>query len=446
MENIEKLPPQAVDMEAAVLGSIMLDPTAAEVAFEMLSAEDFYRQNHRLIFEVALELFNEERGVDQGLIAERLDAKQILDTVGGIAYLVDVVGSCATSAHITSYAQIVRDAAIKRRLIATGTDMVRMAFEKGTQPENIIDVASAELTKLDTRLAGGKQQVSIRDLIVQVIEGFGGRNPREAFPTGIYDLDRLLGGGFMEGELGVVAARPGCGKSTLLQQVMRVAASTGKPCLMLSYEMTSVAITQALVAGHARVCIHKDGTVRDDCYAQAMEASKQLESWPVYLYEDAPDIDRVPSLVRKYVKEHGIRLVLVDYLQEIPVSGRQRLENRNEAVGHIVRVLKRCATSNNIAVIAASQMNRAANQAANSRSTLARLRESGSIEQAADVVVFLHDPEGDTRIGDRPLTLPMDIIVAKQRGGNVGTLKANWQTGFRNFESEALPPWTREEK
>jgi len=426
--------PRAVELEAAVLGACFIDHRAANLASEMLARDDFYTSANQTIFGEILRQVNTGQGIgaDIAVAIETLSVNGLLDGIGGANYLTGIASSCPGSAAVETQIRLVREASMKRALILAATEMARRGYEPGATAEELLRYHFERLAAVNGRLAGQQSRLDLGAVMAEVIAGLQGVAKRAAYHTGIASLDSMLGGGFMEKDLVVIGARPGCGKTTLCEQVARVNAGAGVPVLYLSYEVSSVNLGQAVVAGHARICIHKDGTVREENYELAVATAREIGGWPMYVEDQPPDISRIPALIRQQVQERGVKLVFVDYLQQVPVSGGD--DNREGEVAKIARTLKACARDNQIVVVAAAQLNRAVNQAANVRPSLARLRESGAIEQEADIVVFLHDPELDSRTGERPLTVKMEAIVAKHRNGQIGSKEVEWQTGFRVLE------------
>ena len=440
MENIDKLPPQALEMEAHVLGSMLLDRDAAGVVVERLKPEDFYRGSHQKIFQVAAELYDREQTLDQALLREELRKRELLEEVGGVAYLAELVGSVPTTAHVEQYAALVKDRALARRLIATATEIVRAGYEPGREAYELLDSAEQRIFALSGERAG--QVFDIRDIIHDVYkrleEAHGKGGVYTGIPTGYSSLDELTSG-LQRGELTIIAGRPSTGKTSFALNILtRLACDQGMPVGIFSLEMTKEQLAQNLACLNARVDSQKlrRGTLSQEDWGRLVnEGMGRLREAPIFI-DDCPGeplIVQIRARARRLVAKQKVALLIFDYLQLIHGPKEIAAQSRQQEVAYISRSLKALARELNIPIVALCQLNRGLEERTNKRPQLSDLRESGAIEQDADLVMLIHRPGLYEDPPDRQA--PVSMIIGKNRNGPVGDFKLTFLDSFFRFES-----------
>lgn len=445
MENIEKLPPQAVDMEAAVLGSMLLDSRAAGVAVEILQPEDFYKGAHRKIFEVAREIYDRSQALDQGLLCEALSARGLLEEVGGVPCIVDLANGVATSAHVESYAAIVKDRALARHLIAAATDTVRQAFEPGRRGVELIEEAEQRIFRLSQERAGSVSTISdVLDSLFAKLASHHGTGALTGIATGFRDLDEMTSG-LQPGELIILAGRPSVGKTTLGLNILNNIAAPpehrgqGLPVALFSLEMTKEQVAQNLACMAAGVDSHKlrRGYLSQEEWVRLeTEGKGRLKEAPFFI-DDCPEpkLVQLRAKARRLKAQQNVVAVAFDYLQLIQGPEGASQESRQQEVAAVSRGLKALARELRVPVVALCQLNRGMEDRPGKRPQLSDLRESGAIEQDADVVLLIHRPGLYEDPPDR--NKPVSLIIAKNRNGPVGDVKLTFLENcfqFRDFQ------------
>ena len=436
----ERVPPHNEEAEQAVLGAMMLSGEAiAQVADLGLRAEDFYRSGHRAIFEALTDLYARGEPVDVVTAKEELQRQGTLESVGGplsVQHLVEQVGTPASAGH---YARIVGDHALLRRLIGAAGEILRGAYEVPEDPESFADQAEGQIYGVSRRHQRD-QVVTIRELVHQSMEDLERIHERTGLvgvPTGFRDLDEMLQG-LQKGNLIIVAARPGIGKSSLVTNIARnVAVESEVPVALFSLEMSRVEIGMRLLCSEARVQWHKvrAGMVAAEDWGRIVEAAEVLDPAPLYIVDSGNvTIVDIRAKARRLKSQHGLGAIIVDYLQLM--TSHQRIENRQQEVAEISRSLKLLAKELDVPVIAVSQLNRDPERRTDKKPQLADLRESGALEQDADIVMFIHrDPLSE----DMQAKGTAEVVVAKHRNGPVGKITLTWLehlTLFRNYARE----------
>ncbi len=433
----ERVPPHNLEAEESVLGSMMLSAEAIATVVELVKPADFYRSSHRQIYEAVLSIYGRGEPVDAITTVEELKRRQVLDAVGGHLYVYNLVESVPSPASAGYYARIVAEHALLRRLIEAASQIMSTAYAIPEDPRAAADQAEA-LVYAVSRERQQDQVVHLRELVDESMAALEHIQQRDSafagVPTGFRDLDELLSG-LQKANLIVIAARPGIGKSSFVTNVARnVAVDSGVPVAMFSLEMSRFEIGMRLLCGEARVPWDKvrSGHVATEDWTRIVEAAEELHEAPLYIVDsgNVTIVDIRAKARRLRSSSAGLGLIIVDYLQLM--SGHLRADNRQQEVAEISRSLKLLAKELDIPVIAVSQLNRNPETRADKRPLLSDLRESGSIEQDSDVVMFIHREDSD----DPSVKGRADIIVAKHRNGPTAQVPLTFLphlTLFRDF-------------
>jgi replicative DNA helicase len=436
----ERVPPHNEDAEQAVLGAMMLSGEAiAQVADLGLSADDFYRSGHRAVYEALNELYARGEPVDAVTAVEELRRRNTLDAAGGALYLHHLVEQVGTPASAAHYARIVADHALLRRLIGAAGEIIQGAYDVPEDPEGFADEAEGRIYGVSRRHERD-QVVTLRDLVHQSMEDLERIQERTGLvgvPTGFRDLDELLQG-LQKGNLIIVAARPGIGKSSLVTNIARnVAVESRAPVALFSLEMSRVELGMRLLCSEARVQWHKvrAGMVAAEEWGRIVEAAEVLDPAPLFIVDSGNvTIVDIRAKARRLKSQQALGLIIVDYLQLM--TSHRRVDNRQQEVAEISRSLKLLAKELDVPVIAVSQLNRDPERRTDKKPQLADLRESGALEQDADIVMFVHrDPLSE----DAQAKGIAELMVAKHRNGPVGKVNLTWLehlTLFRNYARE----------
>ena len=444
MANIKKneglnLQPQALEAEEAVLGSMMIDEDAANKAISILgSSHYFYKDSHRKIFDAMLELMNNSNPIDTVSVSDELKKVKSLKSVGGIYYLTGLVDKVPTSARVETYAEIVKEKGMLRDLITTSHEISKKALDAGDSVGSILDDAEQSIFNL-TEQKDSKIYQHIEPILSSTVKRIEeiAANPGSTIgvPSGIIDLDKLTAG-FQKGDLIIIAGRPSMGKTALALTVARNAAIESKsPTAIFSLEMSSDQLGQRLLTSEARVDNShvRRGSLPSGKWKNINIASGKLAQAPLYI-DDTPALSILDlrSRARRLKRERNIELIIVDYLQLM--QGPKNSENRQNEISQITQSLKALAKELNIPVIALSQLSRAVEQRTKKEPMLSDLRESGAIEQDADVVIFLYRPSVYEK-EDQDLKGLAYLIVAKQRNGPTGRVTATFIDTYARFDN-----------
>lgn len=441
MNALDKLPPQAPEMETNVLGAMLIDPEAAGIAVEMLEPDDFYKGSHRRIFEVARELYDNTQSLDQSLLRQTLSDRGVLEEVGGLRYIAELAASVATSAYIEQYARIVKDRSIARKLISVGSDIVRDGFEPGRSSLDLLEMAENRIMEIGQRSVG--EIASIGDAFRPVLEKLSeqrGKGMVTGLQTGLRDLDAVTGG-FHPGEFNIIAGRPSTGKTSLSMSIMHnLACERRIPVGFFSLEMSKDQVAKNMACMITRVNswkLRSDKLSNDEWNRIQVDASEAMARMPMMI-DDSPDsrVVQIRARARRMKNRHNIELLVIDYLQLI-CSERGSRQSRQEEISEISRSLKGLARELNIPVVALCQLNRKMEERNDHRPQLSDLRESGSLEQDADQVVLIYRPGlyDDPPNREKPVTL----IIAKNRNGPVQDVQASFQESYFKYENYAPP-------
>jgi replicative DNA helicase len=446
-----KTPPQAVEAEQSVLGGLMLDNSRWDQVADVLSAEDFYRRDHRLIFEAVRALQLENAPADVVTVAEWLDKSGKLEAAGGLAYVGSLSRNTPSAANIAAYANIVRERSVLRRLIGAANEIASSAYSpEGRKPTDLLD--SAEKAIFEIARQGSSQRGGFRpvkDMLTDVLDRIDVMSQSDSaltgLATGYNDLDDMTSG-LQPSDLVIIAGRPSMGKTSLAMNIAENAAvGDNKAVAIFSMEMPGTQLAMRMMASLGRINAHKvrTGKLDDDDWPRLTSAVSLLEKAPIYI-DDTPGLTPVElrARARRLAREHDhdLGLIVVDYLQ-LMQSGESS-ENRATEISVITRSLKSLAKELNVPLIALSQLNRSLEQRPNKRPFMSDLRESGAIEQDADVILFIYRDEVYNE--DSPDRGTAEIIIGKQRNGPTGTVRLTFLGEYTRFENYASPNFSEE--
>ena len=435
-----KVPPHSIEAEQAVLGGLMLENSAWDQIADVVSEDDFYRRDHRLIFRAITELAARSTPFDVITLSEQLAGINELDNTGGLAYLGGLAKNTPTAANIKAYATIVRERSILRQLIRTGTEIANNAFNpEGRDSAELLDHCEKLVFEIAERGARGKRGfVSIKDLLVKAVDRietlFQLDNPITGIPTGFNDFDEMTSG-LQKSDLIIVAGRPSMGKTTFAMNLAEHAAiKSGLPVAVFSMEMPGEQLAMRMMSSLGRIDQHRlrTGRLDDDDWPRVTSAIGMLAESPLYI-DDTPAMTPTDlrARARRLAREHGLGMIVIDYLQLMQVPGNK--ENRATEISEISRSLKSLAKELHVPVVALSQLNRGLEQRPNKRPIMSDLRESGAIEQDADLIVFIYRDEVYNE--DSADKGTAEIIIAKQRNGPIGTTRLTFLGQYTRFEN-----------
>jgi replicative DNA helicase len=440
-----RLPPHSVEAEQAVLGGLLLDNSAWDKIGDFISEGDFYRADHRMIYQHVSRLIQAGKPADVITVSENLDQAGRLAEVGGLAYLGALAQNTPSSVNIRRYAEIVRDRGVMRQLVAVGSEIAESALTPmGRGADELLNQAESKVFAIAEQGARGKQGFTdIRPLIAQVVERIDQLHASPAeitgAPSGFIDLDKMTSG-LQQGDLVIVAGRPSMGKTAFAINIAENLALTDKlPVAVFSMEMSGTQLVMRMIGSVGKVDQLKvrTGRISDDEWPRLTDAWGRLNEAPIYI-DETPALNSLELRARarrlhRQVGGPGLGLIVIDYLQLM--SGSSPGENRATEISEISRSLKALAKELNVPVIALSQLNRSLEQRPNKRPVMSDLRESGAIEQDADVILFIYRDEvynPDTQ--DKGVA---EIIVGKQRNGPTGTVRLTFLGQYTRFENHA---------
>lgn len=431
---LDRTPPHNIDAEQAVLGAVFLEPDALVRALEMITYEDFYRHSHQRIFQVMVELAEDRQPVDLVTVTSALQDRKWLEEVGGVSYLSDLANAVPTAANVEYYAKIVEEKALLRKLIKVATQIASSGYAAQEEVEEILN--QAERSILD--IAGSQTQdgfVPIKDVLVETYERIEKLHNSDSeitgIPSGYRDLDRMTSG-FQKSDLIILAARPSVGKTAFaLNVAQNVAARADETVAIFSLEMSASQLVQRMLCAEGNIDANRmrTGAFREEDWEKLTMAIATLSRTKIFI-DDTPGItvSQIRSKCRRLKTEHGLGIILIDYLQLIHGSGK---ENRQQEISAISRTLKNIARELDCTVIALSQLSRAVEQRQDKRPMLSDLRESGSIEQDADIVAFLYREDYYDQESENKNVI--EIIIAKQRNGPVGKVELAFLKEYNKF-------------
>ncbi|MEI7056447.1 replicative DNA helicase [Nocardioides sp. CCNWLW239] len=421
--------------EQAVLGSMLISKDAIADVSETLRGTDFYRPTHESIYDSILDLYSRGEPADMVTVADDLRRKGELERIGGAPYLHTLASNVPIAANAAYYGEIVRDKSVLRRLVEAGTKIVQIGYAGEGEVDNIVDEAQAEVFKL-TDKRSGEDYSPLADIMDGVLDEIEAISNREAglygVPTGFADFDELTNG-FHSGQMIIVAARPAMGKSTLALDFCRAASiHNNLTSVFFSLEMSRSEITMRLLSAEAKVPLNhiRNGNMSDDDWNKLARKMGEVSSAPMFI-DDSPNMTmmEIRSKARRLKQRHDLRLIVIDYLQLM--SSGKKVESRQLEVSEFSRQIKLLAKELEVPIIALSQLNRGSEQRADKRPAVSDLRESGSLEQDADMVVLLHRDDVYEKESTRPGEA--DVIIAKHRNGPTRDLVVAFQGHYSRF-------------
>lgn len=435
--GFERVPPQDLDAEQSVLGGMLLSKDAIADVVEVLKGHDFYRPSHETIYQAILDLYAKGEPADPITVGAELTRRGEISKVGGASYLHTLVQSVPTAANAEYYAEIVHERAVLRRLVAAGTKITQMGYAADGDVDEIVNSAQAEIYAV-TEQRTSEDYLPLGDIMegaLDEIEAIGSRSGQmSGVPTGFTDLDSLTNG-LHPGQMIVIAARPAMGKSTLALDFARACSiKSNLPSVIFSLEMGRNEIAMRLLSAEARVALHhmRSGTMTDDDWTRLARRMPDVSAAPLYI-DDSPNLSmmEIRAKCRRLKQRNDLSLVVIDYLQLMQSGGSRRPESRQQEVSDMSRNLKLLAKELEVPVIALSQLNRGPEQRTDKKPMVSDLRESGSIEQDADMVILLHREDAYEK--ESPRAGEADLIVAKHRNGPTATITVAFQGHYSRF-------------
>jgi replicative DNA helicase len=437
-----RLPPHSIEAEQSVLGGVMLDSTAWDQIADRLVAEDFYRNDHRLIFEAAAALIERNQPCDAVTLSGHLESQGLLEQVGGLSYLGSLARDTPTTANIRAYADIVRERSVLRQLISAGNLIVGSALEtEGREAREVVDEAERAVFEIAERGSRGKVGFRpVKSILPEVVnridELYHSQGKMTGVSTGFKHLDEMTSG-LQPGDLIIIAGRPSMGKTTLAVNIAENAAlGANKAAAIFSMEMSAESLTLRMISSLGRInqAALRSGRLEEQDWPRIDSAMTQLGSANIFV-DETPALTptEIRARARRLKRERGLDLIVVDYLQLMQVAGTK--ENRATEISEISRGLKALAKELKVPVIALSQLNRGVEQRQEKKPVMSDLRESGALEQDADVILLIYREE----VYDQNTTRKgiADIIIAKQRNGPTGEVQLTFLGQYTKFENYA---------
>jgi len=439
----ERLPPQNIEAEQSVLGSLLIDPDAMVTVGSFLRPEDFYRETHGMVYDAIRTLNERHIAADFVTVVDELERRDQLETVGGASYLSSLINAVPTSVHVEHYARIIERQSTLRRLIAAAGQIAALAYEDQGEVDQVIDKAEQLLFEVSQRRIS-RELVHIKELIADYYDHveFMLEHPGESFglPVGFTDLDRLLGG-LQKSDLIIIAARPSMGKSSLaISMAVNSAVKSNAVVALFTLEMSGEQVAQRMLQGRAGIPSDKlrKGNISELEWDHFTKASADLSEVQIFIDDTpSPSPTEIRTKARRLMAEKGLDLIIIDYLQLMQASDR-RSENRVQEISYISRALKGVARDLNVPVIALSQLSRAVESRENKMPVLSDLRESGSIEQDADIVMFIYREAMYDENTERGQVT--DLRIAKHRNGPTGQVQLYFDPGTTRFSDLQTVP------
>lgn len=439
-----KRPPHSLEAEQAIVGGLMLDNQVWDKISTKLCEADFYRTEHRILYKSIAALAKKEQPFDVVTLLDALKTHNELDDAGGEAYLFELANNTPSVANVVAYADIVREKSVQRQLIAVATEIADSAYNpSGREVPELLDMAETKVFAIGEQTAGDGGPENIKSILVRAVEKidalYHNGDAITGMATGLSDLDEMTSG-LQPSDLVIVAGRPSMGKTTLVMNMAEHAAiKAAKPVLVFSMEMPSDSLAMRMMSSLGRIDQHRirTGKLDDDDWPRVTSAVHMLSEAPLFI-DDTPALSpaEMRARARRLAKEHGnLGLIVVDYLQLMKVPGFGA-ENRTAEISEISRSLKALAKELHVPVIALSQLNRSLEQRADKRPVMSDLRESGAIEQDADLICFIYRDEVYNE--DSPDKGVAEIIVAKQRNGPIGKVRVAFLGKYTRFEDLAF--------
>ncbi len=439
---LERIPPQNIDAEQSVLGAILLDREAIYRAMKLLRPDDFYRESHRLIYEAMLELDEGGAAVDPVTVCERLRLNGNLEKAGGVSYIATLAEMVPTAANISYYSRIVEEKSLLRTLIQLSTRIAGMGYDEGEEPEKLIAEAERMINELGGRRAA-TAFFAIKEILLDTFAHleylYSNQGEALGVPTSFGDLDQLCTG-LQPSDFIILAGRPGMGKTALgLCIGYNAALRHNIPVAVFSLEMSKEQLAQRILCAEAMVDQHRlrTGDLAEEDWRKLHEAKDRLANIPIFI-DDTPGITvrQVRAKARQLQAEKGLGLIVIDYLQLM--QGSKRVENRQQEISEISRSLKGLAKELNIPVLSLAQLSRSVEQRDKKRPIMSDLRESGSLEQDADLIMFIYRDEYYNRESEKKGIA--EIIIAKHRNGPTGYVELGFLKEYTKFVSLVKNP------
>jgi replicative DNA helicase len=440
--QFDRLPPHSIEAEMCLLASMMLDREVIGQVVQEIDANSFYQADHQIIFTTIVKLYEQNRPVDAVILTEELSKRQVLEEIGGVGYMAQILGAVPSAAHGGHYAGIVREKALLRQLISASNECLRDAYAPHEQADVILDRAEKRIFEIAEKKVGNAVE-PMEKVLHEVFEMIENRGQR-GVETGFHELDDMLNG-LQNGEMVIVAARPSMGKTAFaLNLVEHIAADHRLPCAIFSLEMSKQQLAQRMLCSRGQIDAHKlrKGMLNSQEYTKLASIVGELAKAPIWVDDSAglTPLD-LRAKARRLKLKHDVKCIMIDYMQLMDNHGA---ENRQQEISEISRTVKAIARELNIPVICLSQLNRQSEGREGHRPRMSDLRESGSIEQDADVILLLHR-EDYYKMQD-PDFIPdnqAEVIIAKQRNGPTGTVKLAFLSKTTRFEnlSTAIDPF-----
>ena len=437
---MKRIPPHSIKAEKAVLGAMLMSRDAVMTASEILTGDDFYQKAYGILFDAMVDLFKAGRPVDLITIQEYMKEKDVPPEVSSMEYVRELLADTTTSAGVKTHASIVREKAIMRRLIRINEELANTCYLENRPLEEILDTAEKQVFELVER-GNAQEFVPIRDVVLNALDVIERASKTKGnvtgIPTGFIDLDYKLSG-LQPSDLVLIAARPSMGKTAFVLNIAQhVAFRQNKAVAIFSLEMSKEQLVNRLFSleSHVDAQLLRTGNLSDTDWEKLIEGAGTIGNSRMIIDDTSGiSISEMRSKCRKYKLEQGLDLIIIDYLQLMSGSGGRKNESRQQEISEISRALKGLARELNVPVVALSQLSRAVEQRTDKRPMLSDLRESGAIEQDADVCMFIYrDDYYNPDTEDKNIA---EIIIAKQRNGPVGTVRLAWMPQYTRFGNE----------
>ena len=434
---LDRMPPQNIEAEQSVLGAILIEQSSIAKISDMLNPEDFYREAHRLIYRAAMSLFERGEAIDFITVVDLLRRENTLEQAGGIAYVTSLANGVPTAANITFHAKIVQEKSLLRRLIAAATDIASMGYAESEEVDRVLDSAEQKILEVATRKASQDFQ-PIKEIIFSTLDKIDEMHKSKGgitgISTGFTNLDKLTGG-FQRSDLILIAARPSMGKTAFVLNVAQhMATRDRKSVVIFSLEMPKEQLAMRMMCAEGLIDSQhlRTGAMSNDEWSKLVDASDRLSGSTMFI-DDTANVTAIElrNKARRISKEFGLDCIIIDYLQLMDGGAHSRIDNRQQQISDISRSLKGLARELRVPVIALSQLSRGPESRTNRRPMLSDLRESGSLEQDADLVAFLYrddyyNPESEKK----NIT---ELLIAKNRNGPTETVELYFHKNFTRF-------------
>lgn len=431
---LKRIMPNSPEAEQSVIGAMVMDVDAVEIASEILVPEDFYQSQFQVLFESMVELYNERIPIDPVTLKDKIGQKSVPPELASLEYLQNLLDSVPTSSNVGYYANIVKEKSILRKLIQTTKQISEQCYQGKETLDDLLDQTEKSIFNIVQNRSATDFQ-SIGDIVVDAMRSIeaAARSSGEVtgIPTGFFDLDYKTAG-FQKNNLILIAARPAMGKTAFVLNIANyIAVKHNTVTALFSLEMSKVDLVKRILSMHSKVDSQKmrKGNLEDEEWEKLLESTKEVGSSKLLIDDSSMTIADIRTKCRKFKMEQNLGLVIIDYLQLMNAGGR--VESRQQEISTISRALKMLAMELNIPIIALSQLSRAVEARPDKRPMLSDLRESGAIEQDADVVMFIYRDDYYNHDSDEPGVA--EIIIGKQRSGPTGTVKLGWQPEYTKF-------------